>query len=75
MTAPATGNPVHGASRPAARPGFRVISHEPVCPECGSFEVSVDEVSLGDGIDETAYVCEACGCAWPLACVCEWSVR
>jgi hypothetical protein len=39
--------------------------------------VSVDEVDTGDGIEETAYICENpdCGCAWPLACICEWSTR
>lgn len=77
MTAPAAGNPVHAKPRPAARPGFRLVPHEPVCPDCGSFDVSVDEVDTGDGIAETAYICENpdCGCAWPLACICEWSTR
>lgn len=75
MPAPAAGNPVHGPSYPAARPGLRVLPHEPVCPQCGSPDVSVGEVDTGDGIEETAYVCDNpdCGCAWPLACVCEWS--
>lgn len=74
--AAAPGNPVHAAPRPGARPGFWVIPHEPVCPWCGSFDVTTDEVDTGDGIEETAYVCEnpACGCAWPLACVCEWGM-
>jgi DNA-directed RNA polymerase subunit M/transcription elongation factor TFIIS len=76
MAAPATGNPVHGASRRASRTGeLRVLPHEPVCPECGSFEVSIDQVDTGDGIEETAYICEPCGCAWPIACVCEWGPR
>jgi hypothetical protein len=66
------GNPVHGTPRPGARPGFWVVPHAAVCPECGSCEVSQDEVDTGDGIEETAYVCESCGCAWPLACVFEW---
>jgi hypothetical protein len=52
-----------------------VLPHEPVCPECGSFDVITDEVDTGDGIAETAYICEPCGCAWPLACVCEWGTR
>ena len=73
LAAPAT--PVHGAPRPVVRPGFREIPHEPVCPVCGSLDVSLDAVDTGDGIEETAYVCETpgCGCAWPLACICEWS--
>jgi hypothetical protein len=66
-------DPSHGMPRAGAQPGFWVVPHAPVCPDCGSSDVSQDEVSTGDGIDETAYVCEACGCAWPLACVCEWS--
>jgi hypothetical protein len=77
MTVPATGNPVHGPSRPGARPGLRVLPHEPVCPDCGSFDVITDEVDTGDGIEETAYICEDpdCGCAWPLACICDWGTR
>ncbi len=69
---PVAGDPVHGAPRPGARPGFWVVPHEPVCPQCGSFDVITDEVDTGDGIDETAYICEPCGCAWPVACVSEW---
>ena len=71
------GNPVHGTPYRDARPGFWVIPHEPVCPWCGSFDVITDEVDTGDGITETAWICEnpACGCAWPLACVSEWSTR
>jgi hypothetical protein len=76
VSAPA-GNPVHGAPVPGARPGLWVVPHEPVCPWCHSEEVSIDQVPLGDGFDETAYVCEnlACGAVWPLACVCEWGLR
>jgi len=59
-------------SRPAARLGYWVVSHEPVCPDCGSFDVISEEVDTGDGLTETAWICLACGCAWPLACVCEW---
>jgi hypothetical protein len=68
---PATGNPVHSAPR-AVRPGHVVHPHEPICPACGSFDVTTDEVDTGDGIDETAWICEACGAAWPLACIVEW---
>jgi hypothetical protein len=72
MTVPATGNPVHSAPRRTGRPGFHLHPHEPICPDCGSFDVTTDEVDTGDGIAETAYVCEACATAWPLACVFEW---
>jgi transposase-like protein len=48
---------------------FRVIYHAMVCPECGSADVSTDEVPTGDGITETAYVCDNCHVAWPLACI------
>lgn len=74
---PAPGNPVHAVPRPATVPGFWVVPHEPICPQCGSFDVITDEVDTGDGIEETAYICEnpVCGCAWPLACVVEWSIR
>ena len=34
---------------------FRVIYHEPVCPDCGSFDITRDEVETGDGLTETAY--------------------
>lgn len=71
---PATGNPVHSRpARPAVRPsGWFVHPHEPICPDCGSFDVTTDDVDTGDGITETAYICESCGAAWPLACVTEW---
>lgn len=77
MPAPATGTPVHGTARPGARPGFWVIPHEPVCPQCGSFDVEQDEVDTGDGIEETAWICTnpECGCAWPVACVVEWEAN
>jgi hypothetical protein len=74
MTAPVR-NPVHGTARCAARPGHWVIPHEPICPDCGLFDVAEEEVDTGDGIDETAYICEDCGCAWPMACVVEWEAN
>jgi hypothetical protein len=52
---------------------FRVIYHEPVCPECGSFDIEAAEVDTGDGLTETAHICRACGTAWPLACVTDWT--
>ena len=52
---------------------FRVIYHEPVCPDCGSFDIDSAEVDTGDGLTETAHICEACGTAWPLACVTDWT--
>ncbi len=54
---------------------LRLIEHTATCPECGSTDVGTDQVSLGDDIEETAYVCDDCGAAWPLACICEWSTR
>jgi hypothetical protein len=53
-------------------PRFRVIYHEPICPQCGSSAITTEEVETGDGITETAYLCTACGEAWPLACVTDW---
>jgi hypothetical protein len=71
---------VAGGVPAQGRPGIvsvalrmRVVPHAPVCPECGSDEIITDPVDLGDGIAEIAYICELCGAAWPLACVCEWS--
>jgi hypothetical protein len=54
---------------------FRVIYHEPICPECGSFNIETADVDTGGGLTETAHICLACGEAWPLACVTEWSTR
>jgi RNA polymerase subunit RPABC4/transcription elongation factor Spt4 len=54
---------------------FRVIYHEPICPECGSFDITSAEVETGDGLTETAHICRACGAAWPLACVTDWTTR
>ena len=52
---------------------FRVIYHEPVCPDCGSFDIDSAEVDTGDDLTETAHICAACGTAWPLACVTDWT--
>ena len=52
---------------------YRVIVHEPVCPDCGSFDITEAEVDTGDGVTETALICRACGAAWPLACVSDWT--
>ena len=54
---------------------FRVIYHEPVCPECESRNVTTERVPLLDFLEEDAYVCGDCGTAWPLACVTEWQAR
>lgn len=51
---------------------FRVIAHEPICPDCGSTSIDSAEVETGDGLTETALTCRDCGTAWPLACVCDW---
>jgi predicted RNA-binding Zn-ribbon protein involved in translation (DUF1610 family) len=56
-----------------ASPKFRVIYHEPICPQCGSQAITTEEVETGDGYTETAYLCTACGEAWPLACVTDWA--
>ncbi len=61
-----------GVTGPGA---FRVISHEPVCPDCGSHDITTDDIDLADGTAETAYICRTCGEAWPIACIAEWSVR
>ena len=52
---------------------YRVIYHEPICPDCGSTDITEEEVETGDDITETALICRACGTAWPLACVADWS--
>ena len=54
---------------------YRVIYHEPICPECGSFDITASEVATGGGFTETAHVCRDCGTAWPLACVTEMAAR
>jgi hypothetical protein len=54
---------------------FRVIYHEPVCPDCGSRDITTAEVDTGDGLTETANICRRCGTAWPLACVTDWAAR
>jgi hypothetical protein len=50
---------------------FRVIYHQPVCPDCGSGQVSTEDVQTTDGFTETAHVCQDCGAAWPVACIAE----
>jgi hypothetical protein len=48
---------------------FRVIYHESVCPDCGSSDISTEDVETTDGVCETAFVCGHCHLAWPLACI------
>jgi hypothetical protein len=61
--------------RSSASDDHRVIYHEPICPDCGSFGITEAEVPTGDGITEIALICEACGTAWPVACVVEWDTH
>lgn len=58
-----------------AAEGFRVIYHEPICPDCGSFDITQAEVQTTDEFTETALTCCRCGAAWPLACVSDWDTR
>ena len=58
--------------RSTASDGHRVVYHEPICPDCGSFDITEDEIDTGDGINELGLICEACGTAWPVACVVDW---
>ena len=44
--------------RSTASDGHRVIYHEPICPDCGSFEIIEDEIDTGDGINELGLICE-----------------
>ena len=65
------------ASKPrsACSAGFRVLAHEPICPDCRSLDVTTQDVDTGDGLTETALICRQCGAAWPLCCVTEWTGR
>jgi len=58
--------------RSTARDRHRVIYHEPICPTCGSFDITQADVDTGDGLIETALACTRCGTAWPIACVVDW---
>jgi len=52
---------------------FRLIYHAPVCPDCGSDDISTEDVDTGDGLTETAHICQSCGTAWPVACISDWT--
>ena len=52
---------------------FRVIYHQPACPDCGSSDIDSAEVETGGGLTETAHICQACGTAWPVACISDWA--
>jgi hypothetical protein len=64
-----------GAPSPPVRavPAYRVLFHEQICPQCGSTDIDEEDVETGDGITEVALICTACGCAWPVACIVEWT--
>jgi hypothetical protein len=59
----------------SASTGFRVIYHAPLCPACGSSNITTDEIETTDGFTEEAFLCLPCGEAWPLACVTDWDTR
>jgi hypothetical protein len=59
----------------AASTGHRVIYHEPICPQCGSTNVTTDDIETTDDLTEEAFICLACGETWPLACVTDWGGR
>ena len=52
---------------------FRVIYHQPACPDCGSSDIDSAEVETGGGLTETAHICQSCGTAWPVACISDWT--
>jgi len=54
---------------------LRVVYHVAICPDCGSSDIRTEEVDTGDGLTETAMVCDRCGTAWPLACVTDLPSR
>ena len=54
---------------------LRVLFRTHVCPDCGSDDITESEVDTSDGITEIALTCHACGTAWPVACVVDWSTR
>ena len=58
-----------------ASSGFRVIYHAPICPQCGSTNVTTDDIETTDDLTEEAFICLACGEAWPLACVTDWDTQ
>jgi hypothetical protein len=71
-TPPSAPSPRTIEFRSTASDGHRVIYHEPICPDCGSFDITEAEIDTGDNINELGLICEACGTAWPVACVVEW---
>ena len=58
---------------PPRAPSHRVVDHPPICPDCESPDITTDEIETSDGLTETAFICRACGAAWPLACVTDWA--
>jgi hypothetical protein len=58
-----------------ASSGFRVIYHAPICPTCGSSNITTDDIETTDGLTEEAFICLACGETWPLACVTDWDTQ
>jgi hypothetical protein len=52
---------------------FRVIYHQPLCPDCGSDDIATEDVETGGGLTETAHICQSCGTAWPVACISDWT--
>jgi hypothetical protein len=50
---------------------FRVIYHQQLCPDCGSDNITENDIQTTDGYVETALICGDCGAAWPVACVAE----
>ena len=72
---PSDPRPAHRRPHPQTERGtgmnFRVIYHQPVCPDCGSGQISTEDIDTTDGFTETAHICNDCGAAWPVACIAE----
>ena len=66
--------PAGASQRPAARP----VTGDPALAGLPGLRV-LRRDHRGRGhrrrLTETAYICEVCGCAWPLACVVEWEAN
>ncbi len=58
-----------------ASPGSGSSTTHPICPTCGSSNITTDDIETTDGLTEEAFICLPCGETWPLACVTDWDTR
>ena len=66
---------IPGGKGAAPTNDFRVIYHEPICPDCGSFDITSDEVRDRRRLHRNRVHLPRLRHRLALACVSDWAAR